>query len=74
MQKEKPKIIILEFIQGTTKARVLGRSGNEYVTDYGLGTCECEFKQKWSKGKPCAHLNHIMAVIGGPDWEMPVPQ
>ena len=71
MKKLKPQIQILEFIPGTTKARVLGRSGKIYITDYVEGTCECEYMQKWSTGKHCDHLKHVTSHFGGPDWSMP---
>jgi hypothetical protein len=71
MKKEKTQIRIIEFILGTTKVRVMGRSGKEYITDYGQRTCECDYMQNWSTGKACAHLNHVMANLGGPDWSMP---
>jgi len=71
MKKEKGQIRIIEFIPGTTKVRILGRSGKEYITDYGQRTCDCDYMQKWSTGKPCAHLNHVMQHLCGPDWSLP---
>jgi hypothetical protein len=71
MKKQKPQIEILEFIPGTTKARVLGRSGKTYITDYVEGACECDYMQKWTTGNRCAHLNHLLNHFAGPDWSMP---
>ena len=70
MSKPKGEIQIIEAIAGTTKFRVRGSTGNEYTTDYGLGTCDCDYK-RFNKSKPCAHLKLVMAYIGGPDWTMP---
>jgi hypothetical protein len=71
MKKEKPQIKIIEFIAGTTKARILGRSGKIYTTDYAQATCECDYMTKWSRGKRCAHINHVISHLSGPDWSMP---